>query len=83
MSEPEKGFESFREGHRPTSSPSREDMTRLRVLQGGEGIARLRVLQGGPRRICRSLEHLVSPGLTEGTDPGGAPEPVPSGVVFI
>ena len=22
MSEPEKGFESFREGHRPTSSPS-------------------------------------------------------------
>ena len=34
MSEPEKGFESFREGHRPTSSPSREDMTRLRVLQG-------------------------------------------------
>lgn len=34
MSEPEKDFESFREGHRPTSSPSREDMTRLRVLQG-------------------------------------------------
>ena len=34
MSEPKKGFESFREGHRPTSSPSREDMTRLRVLQG-------------------------------------------------
>lgn len=34
MSEPEKDFEFFREGHRPTSSPSREDMTRLRVLQG-------------------------------------------------
>lgn len=37
MSEPEKDFESFREGHRPTSSPSREDMTRLQVLQGGRG----------------------------------------------
>lgn len=34
MSEPEKDFEFFREGHRPTSGPSGENMARLRVLQG-------------------------------------------------
>mgnify|MGYP000056651959 CR=1 FL=1 len=83
MSELEKDFEPFRGGTWPDFELLKGGYGRLRVLQGGEGIARLRVLQGGPRRICRSLEHLVSPGLTEGTDPGGAPEPVPSGVVFI
>ena len=36
-----------------------------------------------PRRLRGPLEHEEAPGQAEGTDPGGVPEAVPCGVVFI